>query len=146
MRITGVESTDFFTGSAGRPLQIIRVSAEADGPATIRVAGPGVETPVPASLGEGVAVTIADHHQPGTQVPVTVIVEDGQQRAEHSAMITVAEPGWTMWMVSHFHYDPVWWSTQGQFTQARLVLPDEHGELPEVRTAFELVKLHLEAA
>ena len=30
--------------------------------------------------------------------------------------------------------------------QSRLLLPDEHGELPEVRTAFELVALHLDAA
>ena len=51
-----------------------------------------------------------------------------------------------MWMVSHFHYDPVWWSTQGQFTESRLMLPDDHGEMPEVRTAFELVRLHLDAA
>jgi alpha-mannosidase len=151
MRITGVESTDFFTGSAGRPLQIIRVTAEGDGPATVRVAGPGVETPVPASLGEDVAVRVADYHRPGTQVPVTVIVEAGDARqnsgrAEQSAMITIAEPGWTMWMVSHFHYDPVWWSTQGQFTEARLVLPDEDGAMPDNRTAFELMQLHLEKA
>jgi alpha-mannosidase len=61
-------------------------------------------------------------------------------------VLTVAEPGWTIWMVSHFHYDPVWWNTQGQFTQSRLLLPGEDGRLPEVRTAFELVKLHLDAA
>ena len=58
----------------------------------------------------------------------------------------MAEPGWTMWMVCHFHYDPVWWNTQGQFTEARLVLPDEDGELPDTRTAFDLVRLHLEKA
>ena len=67
-------------------------------------------------------------------------------RCEAAAEITVAEPGWTMWMVSHFHYDPVWWNTQGQFTEARLLLPGDDGELPEVRTAFELVRLHLDAA
>ena len=49
-------------------------------------------------------------------------------------------------MVSHFHYDPVWWNTQGQFTEARLVLPDEDGDLPDTRTAFDLVRLHLEKA
>ena len=58
----------------------------------------------------------------------------------------MAEPGWTMWMVSHFHYDPVWWNTQGQFTEARLTLPDEDGKLPDVRTAFELVGAHLDKA
>ena len=49
-------------------------------------------------------------------------------------------------MVSHFHYDPVWWGTQGQFTESRLLLPEADGRLPDVRTAFELVALHLEAA
>ena len=60
--------------------------------------------------------------------------------------MTAAEPGWTMWMVSHFHYDPVWWGTQGQFTESRLLLPDADGQLPDVRTAFELVRLHLDRA
>ena len=49
-------------------------------------------------------------------------------------------------MISHFHYDPVWWSTQGQFLESRLLLPGEDGSLPDVRTAFELVRLHLDAA
>ncbi len=49
-------------------------------------------------------------------------------------------------MVSHFHYDPVWWNTQGQFTESRLLLADEAGRLPDARTAFELVRLHLDEA
>ena len=49
-------------------------------------------------------------------------------------------------MVSHFHYDPVWWNTQGQFTEARLALPDEDGKTPDVRSAFELVGAHLDKA
>ena len=93
-----------------------------------------------------IGVAVGDQHRPGTQAPVTVVAQAGEARAEHSAMITVAEPGWTMWMVSHFHYDPVWWNTQGQFTEARLVLPDEDGALPDTRTAFDLVRLHLEKA
>jgi alpha-mannosidase len=172
MRIAGVESTDLFTGSdaspgsaqAGRPLQVVRVTVETTAPAEagatarLRVAGAGAETPRPfgitlagpgeSSTGEvSVALTAA----PGTSVPVTVIAEavlagGGDARTELAGTVTVAEPGWTMWMVSHFHYDPVWWSTQGQFTEARLVLPDEDGALPDTRTAFELVRLHLEKA
>jgi hypothetical protein len=42
---------------------------------------------------------------------VTVIAETGSERSERSAMITIAKKGWTMWMVSHFHYDPAWWTT-----------------------------------
>jgi hypothetical protein len=91
-------------------------------------------------------VPVATDGPPGISRPVTVILESAGTRVEQAATITVAEPGWTMWMVSHFHYDPVWWSTQGQFTEARLVLPDEDGVLPDTRTAFELVRLHLEKA
>ena len=88
--------------------------------------------------------------RPGSPLQVTVIAESpagsGPDRAELTAAITTAEPGWTMWMVSHFHYDPVWWSTQGQFTQSRIFLPDADGRLPDARTAFELVRLHLDEA
>jgi hypothetical protein len=83
---------------------------------------------------------------PGTRLPVLVTADGPDGTAELAADITVAEPGWVMWMVSHFHYDPVWWNTQGQFLETRLLLPDENGEMPEIRTAFELVRLHLDAA
>src|SRR3984957_8516046 len=160
MRITGVESTDLFTGSAGtRALQVVRVTveatetAEAGAVAALRVMGAGAETPRPFALGLGEPgesstgeVSVAVTGAPGAELPVTVIAETGSGRAERAASVTVAEPGWTMWMVSHFHYDPVWWSTQGQFTEARLVLPDEDGDLPDTRTAFDLVRLHLEKA
>jgi alpha-mannosidase len=159
MRITGVESTDLFTGHAGRALQVVRVTVEATETAEegltghLRVMGAGAETPEPLRLplgrpGEGRTgeVSVAVTRSPGTELPVTVIAETALGRAELGASITVAETGWTMWMVSHFHYDPVWWNTQGQFTEARLVLPDEDGVLPDTRTAFDLVRLHLEKA
>jgi alpha-mannosidase len=162
MRITGTESTDLFTGTTSRPLQITRVTLEADpgDPAdvSVRIEGAGATSPASfwisdlkgaGEVGGGtyeVPAEIADHVRPGTSIPVTVIAETESHRVTAEAMITAAEPGWTMWMVSHFHYDPVWWSTQGQFTEARLVLPDENGALPDVRTAFELVQIHLEKA
>jgi alpha-mannosidase len=171
MRITGVESTDLFTrsGNSGRALQVVRVTVEATeageagATATLRVMGAGADTPRPFAMslpGPGESrvgeVSVALTGSPGTRLPVTVIAEaaaadgglaDGRAgRAERAASVTVAEPGWTMWMVSHFHYDPVWWNTQGQFTEARLVLPDEDGDLPDTRTAFDLVRLHLEKA
>ncbi len=159
MRISDVESTDLFQGSASRPLQVVRVTvestdaSEAGAPAALRIAGTGADTPVPfgitgAEPGEGRSyeLAVAVTGPPGTVRPVTVIAQTPAGRFEHAARITAAEPGWTMWMVSHFHYDPVWWNTQGQFTEARLVLPDEDGELPDIRTAFELVRLHMEKA
>jgi hypothetical protein len=171
VRIISVESTDLFTGTVARPLQIVRVtiSGEGTGPPgraaelTVSVQGPGVATPFPAVAAAPepgteatveVGVQISAPWQPGSVRRATVTAERGaagpgggaRARAETQAEITAAEPGWTMWMVSHFHYDPVWWDTQGEFTESRLLLPDEHGNLPEVRTAFELVTLHLDAA
>ena len=144
---------------AGRPLQVVRVAvaatdtAEAGATARVRVMGAGAETPQPLGITLGQPgesrtgeVSVAVTGTPGTELPVTVIAETDAGRTELAASITVAEPGWTMWMVSHFHYDPVWWNTQGQFTEARLVLPDEDGDLPDTRTAFDLVRLHLEKA
>jgi alpha-mannosidase len=164
MRIGSAVSTSLFAGTPQRPMQIVRVTlvndrpgqaGEQAGPVLVRVEGPGVATPVPFGI-SGIAagghaeaqvpVLVAAPHGPGSRLPVTVIAETAARRCEDRAEIIVAEPGWTMWMVSHFHYDPVWWNTQGQFTEARLLLPGEDGELPEVRTAFELVRLHLDAA
>jgi alpha-mannosidase len=164
MRIVSVESTDLFTGTAQRPLQVIRVTLVNEGPAmlatpamsaTIGVQGAGVRDPGPFGLtdvnpGEEkafeVPVEIAAPYQPGSTRRITVTVTSDAGRTQAVADVTVAEPGWTMWMVSHFHYDPVWWNTQGQFTEARLALPDEDGSLPDVRSAFELVGAHLDKA
>ncbi|MBO0821621.1 MAG: glycoside hydrolase, partial [Nocardiopsaceae bacterium] len=159
MRITGAESTDLFTGTTTRPLQILRVTVTGTEPsaagaaATLTVGGTrarsvdpfGIIMP-PAGESRTFEVPVTVDGPPGIVRPVTVIGQTAGARTEHAATITAAEPGWTMWMVSHFHYDPVWWSTQGQFTEARLVLPDEDGELPDTRTAFELVALHLTKA
>ena len=57
MRIAGVESTDLFVGTAQRPLQVVRVTLDNDGPAepadtsaTIYLDGPGIRTPGPFGL------------------------------------------------------------------------------------------------
>jgi alpha-mannosidase len=164
MRIAGIESTDLFVGTAQRPLQVIRVTvvnegqgmlSRPDATATVHVQGHGVSTQEPFGImglspGEEktfeIPVQVSAPYQPGGTRRVTVTAESESGRAQAEADITIAEPGWTMWMVSHFHYDPIWWNTQGQFTEARLSLPDEDGALPDVRTAFELVGLHLDKA
>jgi alpha-mannosidase len=159
MRITAVEATELFGGTAQHPLQIIRVTVRNDAPAQpgtapiqVRVEGAGVSTPLafdmelPDPGGERAAevgVQLAPPYQPGSPRQVTAVAEGNGERAELAAEIRAAETGWTMWMVSHFHYDPVWWDTQGEFTESRLLLPDEQGRRPDVRTAFELVELHL---
>jgi alpha-mannosidase len=164
MRITEVASTDMFAGSAARPLQIVKVTLVNDGPGmisdpagqvTVGVHGAGVVTPEPVMVtklfhGEQrtveVPIEIAAPAAPGGGRRVTAVARSATGHWEVSGQITVAEPGWTMWMVSHFHYDPVWWNTQGNFTQTWPMLPAQDGSLPEVRTAFELVRLHLREA
>jgi alpha-mannosidase len=167
MRITDVTPTDLYGGTAARPLAVVRVTLAADSaavpdsagvPVTVRVEGASVTTPEPVTaaapapgerLDVEVGIEVAAPHVPGNPLQVTAIAEPASgspARAEQTATITVGEPGWTMWMVSHFHYDPVWWSTQAQFTESRIFLPDPDGSLPDVRTAFELVRLHLDEA
>ncbi len=164
MRITEVASTELFTGTQLRPLQIIRVTLVNDGPGMIRdpaavvavsAHGYGVSTPQPAEIGGlvhseqrvvEVAVDITASPAPGGTRPVTVVAASASGRWQAPGQVTVAEPGWTMWMVSHFHYDPVWWNTQGRFAQTWPLLPADDGSMPEVRTVFELVRLHLAEA
>jgi alpha-mannosidase len=169
MRISDVTSTELFGGGPARPLAIVRVTLEgedgaaagrpagAESQVTVRVEGAAVTTPHPAvAAGPGpgehldveVGIEVAAPHTAGTPVQVTVIAENpaAALRAERAAAVSTGEPGWTMWMVSHFHYDPVWWSTQGQFTESRIFLPDADGHLPDARVAFELVRLHLDEA
>jgi alpha-mannosidase len=164
MRITEVASTELFIGTRDRPLQIIRVTLVNDGPGMIRdpaaivavtVSGSGVTTPAAAEVGglahgeqriAEVGVDVTASAVPGGTRQVTVVAQSASGRWEAPGKITVAEPGWTMWMVSHFHYDPVWWNTQGRFTQTWPLILADDGSMPEVRTVFELVRLHLAEA
>jgi hypothetical protein len=122
---------------------------------SVTVAGTGIATPEPAEIGglvhgeqriAEVAIDISASAVPGGTRPVTVVAQSSSGRWESPGQIVVAEAGWTMWMVSHFHYDPVWWNTQGRFTQTWPLLPADDGSMPEVRTVFELVRMHLAEA
>ena len=59
------------------------------------------------------------------------------------SVFTVAEPGWTMFMISHFHYDPVWWNTQAAYTS--VWTEDPPGQCRQTN-GFDLVRAHLEMA
>ncbi|ORA19718.1 NEW3 domain-containing protein [Mycobacterium arosiense] len=142
MRMTTAESTELFVGPPDAPLQLVRVAvAGCREPTPIRIDGRGLR-------GQAVA-------QPGCDsVEVAVTVDDavaGQRRPARAHAdglrlpfeFTVAEPGWTMFMVSHFHYDPVWWNTQGAYTSEWT--EDPPGRARQ-RNGFDLVRAHLEMA
>jgi alpha-mannosidase len=163
MRITAIEGTDLFHGPAAAPRQVVRVTVAATtatDPFRVRVEGASVRTPeaviVTTGLAAGeqrtveVGVLVSAPAAEGTPLQVTAIADTGAGPVTADGEFRVAATGWTMWMVSHFHYDPVWWNTQRGFTEVWQRLPD----VPKVdklrpafvRTAFDLVRAHIDAA
>ncbi len=143
MQVVSAESTELFVGPPNAPVQLARVTVTGcTEPTPIRIGGRGLHGEVVAEIGGKVV-----------EVPVTVdrpVV--GQHRAARvqaaggSSLpfeFTVAEPGWTMFMISHFHYDPVWWNTQGAYTSQWT--EDPPGRARQAN-GFELVHAHLEMA
>lgn len=139
--VTSAESTDLFVGPPDAPLQLVRV-AHTGGTSRITVDGDGLSTPEP---------TPAD---PAGMTEVPVHVTDpvpGQRRAAQVRCnsagtdfeFIVAEPGWTMFMISHFHYDPVWWNTQAAYTS--LWTEEPPGRCRQTN-GLNLVAAHLEMA
>lgn len=142
------ESTELFVGDESSPLQIVRVSA--GGPARISVEGlntpTSVEIATHGQLGAEIPIDTGGA-APGTVLPARAVVESGGDRIEVDFDLVVAEPGWTMHMVSHFHYDPVWWNTQAAYTVAwdRLDFPGSPRGARQL-AGFDLVKAHLAIA
>ncbi|WP_242454483.1 NEW3 domain-containing protein [Bailinhaonella thermotolerans] len=136
-----MESTDLFAGTEDAPRQVLRVTI--DGPsARVAVTGPGVAGEAVGTGEVEVPLEIAGAG-PGTELPV--VVTAGEARAE--GVVVVAEPGWTMFMVSHFHYDPVWWNTQAAYTSPWELLSGDGTTRPLwERNGFALVDAHLDLA
>ncbi|MFC4070468.1 glycoside hydrolase family 38 N-terminal domain-containing protein [Actinoplanes subglobosus] len=163
MRITAIEGTDLFHGPAAAPRQVVRVTVAATtatGPFRVRVEGASVRTPEAVAVTTGLAageqrtvevgVLVSAPAAEGTPLRVTAVADTDAGPVTLDGEFRVAATGWTMWMVSHFHYDPVWWNTQRGFTEVWQQLPD----VPKVdklrpafvRTAFDLVRAHIDAA
>ncbi|MGV1089107.1 MAG: glycoside hydrolase family 38 C-terminal domain-containing protein, partial [Mycobacterium sp.] len=144
MQISAAASTDLFVGPPDSPLQIVRVTyAAAAVSAPVRVDGDGLVTaePVNASPGDGTIEIAVRVERPITGERRVARVLSGD--AEFAFDFVVAEPGWTMHMVSHFHYDPVWWNTQGAYTS---VWTEDPPGACKQNNAFALVAAHLEMA
>ena len=133
------EAMDLFVGDPDAPLQVVRVTG-ASGP--VRVDGDGLRSvgePVPAADGVLEVPVRVDGPVPGQKRAARVLAGD----TETPFSFEVAEPGWTMHMISHFHYDPVWWNTQGAYTS--VWTEDPPGQCKQ-NNAFALVATHLEMA
>ena len=121
MTITAAESTDLFTGSGDNPLQVVRVTVST--PGRLRVEGDRLFTPQPVEVsGEGaeavVEVAVDVDAKKGEEISAEAVLESQSgQVARHAFTFVVEEPGWTVFMIPHFHYDPVWWNTQAAYTE-----------------------------
>ncbi|WKX13402.1 NEW3 domain-containing protein [Streptomyces sp. NL15-2K] len=160
MRVTSVESTELFVGTTAQPRQVVAVELSHTPGRTVRltVEGPGLAGQTQATAADDGTVraeipVTADGLTPGESREITVTAADGDRLAHHTAEFTVAEPGWTMFMVSHFHYDPVWWNTQAAYTETWDVADDPAATGLPARTfdsrgqsGMSLVRAHCDLA
>ncbi|NGO44576.1 glycoside hydrolase family 38 N-terminal domain-containing protein [Streptomyces ureilyticus] len=159
MRVTSVESTELFVGTAEQPRQVVAVELSHLPGRTVRltVEGPGVTGEGEATTAEDgtvrAEIPVATDLPVGDRREITITAADGGQLAYHTSEFTVAEPGWTMFMVSHFHYDPVWWNTQAAYTETWDVADDPASTGLPARTfdsrgqsGMSLVRAHCDLA
>ncbi|HZB50614.1 MAG TPA: alpha-mannosidase, partial [Mycobacteriales bacterium] len=154
--VTGVEFPELFVGPAEAPDQVVRVSvAGSPGPVSVAVAvsrgaaRPPVAAVLPADGAVVVEVPVAlpAGTAVGASVPATVTVTAAGETARRDVLVPAGEPGWTVHLVSHFHYDPVWWTTQAAYTSAWDDLPGAAANRQPFQLAgFDLVRAHLETA
>ncbi|WP_309113291.1 glycoside hydrolase family 38 C-terminal domain-containing protein [Saccharothrix sp.] len=148
-RILSVVSTDLFIGTEDQPRQVVRVTVDrGSGSAAlpVEVAGPGLTGSATVDAGEGevvVEVPIEVSVAPRTEIPVTASL--GSSTVD--GVVTVEETGWRMFLVSHFHYDPVWWNTQAAYTQTWELQGNDGTTRPVwEHNGFNLVRAHLDMA
>ncbi|MDP4506503.1 glycoside hydrolase family 38 N-terminal domain-containing protein [Nonomuraea turcica] len=148
VRLLSAESTDLFVGSEAEPHQVLRVTVaqgERDTPLELRGEGVRLAEPVtvPATASGVLEIPLTLTAPPGAALPCVVTL--GEESLEIT--VTAEEPGWTMHMVSHFHYDPVWWNTQAAYTSPWELLSADATTRPLwERNAFALVEAHIELA
>ena len=165
LAITEVTSTERFVGTSEQPRQVLHVTLERSMPdGRVRVEVTGREAPgslfasdisggvnVPAgdrTVRVDVPLDLPERAGVGAELPVQVTARtESGGRAGAYGTVVIAEPGWTMVMVSHFHYDPVWWSTQASYTTDwDFVGPDWSTRPAFVDNGFALVEAHLKLA
>ncbi|MFJ2903900.1 NEW3 domain-containing protein [Streptomyces sp. NPDC087212] len=159
MRVTSAESTELFTGTVEAPQQVVaaEIGHEPGRQVRLTAVGRGVHGTAVATVGEdgtvAAEIPVTCTLTPGETVDVTVSAKDGDAAAALTVPFTAAEPGWTMFMVSHFHYDPVWWNTQAAYTETWDVADDPAGTGLPARTfdsrgqsGMSLVRAHCDLA
>ncbi|MFG0317132.1 MAG: glycoside hydrolase family 38 C-terminal domain-containing protein, partial [Planctomycetota bacterium JB042] len=106
------------------------------GTAALRGEDGAVGEPIP--LVGGRALVPAPLPDEGTRGAVTlrVFLDDGRT-LERDVQFDRPEDGWTMWLVPGFHFDPVWWNTQANYTETGARMD------PHVGPGLRLMEEHL---
>ncbi|MEU8567378.1 NEW3 domain-containing protein [Streptomyces pathocidini] len=164
MRITKVDSTQCFVKDGEHTRQVLLVEVEYVPNAGLELTVSGRDAngarPVAVECDERgrarVEIPMVCEQPPGTRCPIRV---DGRntgpeqpRSAIRKAEFEVAEPGWTMFMVSHFHYDPVWWNTQAAYTTTWDEADDTGRGMPSRtfdsrgQSGFSLIRAHSDLA
>ncbi|MEU6716212.1 NEW3 domain-containing protein [Nonomuraea sp. NPDC046802] len=146
-RLLSAESTDLFVGTPEEPHQVLRVTIAQGEQSPLELRGEGVRlarpVTVPAEAAGVLEIPMSLSVPPGAAVPCVLTL--GEESLELT--VTAEEPGWTMYMVSHFHYDPVWWNTQAAYTTPWELLSGDSTTRPLwEHNAFALVEAHIELA
>ncbi|MFL5726385.1 MAG: glycoside hydrolase family 38 C-terminal domain-containing protein [Chloroflexota bacterium] len=158
MDIVAAESTNLFIGTEESPRQVavilVRGSDAGDRePAQVEIRGSRLATDRALSVGPlapnevarlEIGVGVEDPIEAGESRDAEVVLRFGSDERRFTFDFVVAEPGWRMFMISHFHYDPVWWNTQAAYTET-------WGTTIQYRQPFQepglaLVRAHLEIA
>ncbi len=156
MRIVSAQSTDLFTGSEGQPLQVARVvvSTTSRAPATVAVEGRLAKSHQPTEVTDvvpgqertvEVPMLVDAKSKVGDRLPAEAVLVTAETSDRHPFEVVVEEPGWKMFMVSHFHYDPVWWNTQAAYTETWKKVGQPWAADFQTHS-FALVKAHLDVA
>jgi alpha-mannosidase len=155
-QLAAAESTDLFVGTQDAPRQVLRVTLSRTLVEPIRLSVHGDEVSGTAMVPAGVGVVAVEvgldlpDVPAGNTVPVTVTVGD----TSLDTTVTVEKPGDTMYLVSHFHYDPVWWNSASSPAELAVGGRAAVGGLagvaapprPWERNGFALVDAHIDLA
>ncbi|MDX2377659.1 hypothetical protein M4I32_12690 [Microbacterium sp. LRZ72] len=150
-RLISAETTDLFIDVADECLQVVRVRIArslADSPLLVEVVGDRVEGAATVPPGSGAIVV---------DVPVRTVGAVGAELAASAVLngtddavavtVVVAEPGWTIHLLSHFHFDPVWWNTQaGSVTEWAQTLWSGTPQIAFQKAAVDVLLDHIRLA
>jgi alpha-mannosidase len=145
--------TDILRGEVGEVEQGVRLTiaglrpgAEVEGRA-----GGGLERTTARDDGSAVLLAFAPQpassdHDHDRELEIVVTCEG--ETASRTERVAYGEPGWTLHLVPHFHFDPVWWNTQAAFISEWENLPVamEAKMVAAQMTAFDLMRAHLRRA